>query len=117
MNTTLKDALIGALMFGAMSYCSQKYINNPNYFKIVAFAWSAPFTYFYLLYITSRSGVKPVNDFNRHALIGILFTAFLIILYMFLKDTFYIDDLITKIFYLTALFTIGYFYFKTFEKI
>uniref|UniRef100_A0A6C0BS25 Uncharacterized protein n=1 Tax=viral metagenome TaxID=1070528 RepID=A0A6C0BS25_9ZZZZ len=117
MNTTIKDALVGALMFGTMSYYSQKYINNPHYFKIVAFAWSAPFTYFYLLYITSRTSSKSVNDFNRHALIGILMTAFLIILYMYLKDTFHIDTLITSIFYLTAFFTFGYFYLKIFNKL
>tara|TARA_E500000331_G_scaffold357686_1_gene420376 strand:+ start:965 stop:1318 length:354 start_codon:yes stop_codon:yes gene_type:complete len=117
MNSVIKDTLAGALMFGGLSYLSDRFHNKSYYFKIVAFAWAAPFTYFYLLYITSRAGKKSLDGFNTHALIGTLATAFLILLYMFLKDKMDIKHIITIIFLLTFIFTFGYYHFKIFEKV
>ena len=117
MNSVIKDTLVGAIMFGGLSYLSEKFQNKSYYFKIVAFVWAAPFTYFYLLYITSRAGKKSLDGFNRHALIGTLATAFLITLYMFLKEYMNIDTIIVITFILTFIFTFGYYYFKVFEKI
>ena len=117
MNSVIKDTLAGAIMFGGLSYLSERFKSKTYYFKIVAFVWSAPFTYFYLLYITSRAGKKSLDGFNAHALIGTLATAFLILLYMFLKDKMAIENIIAITFLLTAIFTFGYYYFKVFEKV
>ena len=117
MNSIVKDALIGALMFGGLSYLSDRYKNKSYFFKIMAFTWAAPFTYFYLLYITSRAGKKSLDGFNIHALIGTLATAFLILLYMFLKDKMDINHIIAITFLFTFVFTFGYYYLKIFEKI
>lgn len=117
MNSIIKDTLVGALMFGTLSYFSDRFKNNSYHFKIIAFVWSAPFTYFYLLYITSRAGKNSLDGFNSHALIGTLATAFLILLYMFLKDKMSIERIIAITFLLTFVFTFGYYYFKIFEKV
>lgn len=117
MNSIIKDTLAGAIMFGGLSYLSEKFKTKSYYFKIVAFGWSAPFTYFYLLYITSRAGNKSLDGFNRHALIGTLATAVFIILYMFLNQYMHIDSIIVIIFMLTFIFSFGYYYFKIFEKV
>jgi hypothetical protein len=117
MNSIVKDTLVGAFMFGLISYVQQKYSDKSSYFKVMAFVWAAPFTYFYLLYITSRAGKESLNGFNNHALIGTLATAFLILLYMYLKDKMPINNIICVTFLLTALFTFGYYYFNIIEKI
>ena len=117
MKNVLYDGLIGLLFFGGLSYISDTFKDKTYYFKLIAFLWAAPFTYFYLLYITSRSGKKSLNGFNTHALIGTLATAALIINYMLLKDIFDINQLILITFILTVLFTSGYYYFRIFEKI
>ena len=117
MNSVIKDTLAGAIMFGGLSYLSERFKSKTYYFKIVAFVWAAPFTYFYLLYITSRAGKKSLDGFNAHALIGTLATAFLILLYMFLKDKMAIENIIAITFLFTFVFTFGYYYLKIFEKI
>jgi hypothetical protein len=117
MNSVVKDSIVGAIMFGGLAYLSDKFKNKSYYFKIIAFVWAAPFTYFYLLYITSRAGKKSLDGFNAHALIGTLATAFLICLYMGLKDYMNIDTIIAITFILTFIFTFGYYYFKVFEKV
>ena len=55
MNSVIKDTLAGAIMFGGLSYLSERFKSKTYYFKIVAFVWAAPFTYFYLLYIPFSS--------------------------------------------------------------
>jgi len=117
MNNVLYDGLVGLLFFGGLSYVSNKYKDKTYYFKLVAFFWAAPFTYFYLLYITSRSGKKALDGFNKHALIGTIATAILILNYMLLKESFEINQIIIITFILTIIFTFGYYYFKIFEKV
>ena len=93
MKNVLYDGLVGLLFFGGLSYISDTFKDKAYYFKLIAFLWAAPFTYFYLLYITSRSGKKALNGFNTHALIGTIATAVLILNYMLLKESFEINQI------------------------
>lgn len=117
MKNVLYDGLVGLVFFGGLSYISDTFKDKTYYFKLIAFLWAAPFTYFYLLYITSRSGKKALNGFNKHALIGTIATAILILNYMLLKETFEINQIILITFTLTVLFSFGYYYFRIFEKV
>ena len=117
MKNVLYDGLVGLVFFAGLSYISDTFKDNTYYFKLIAFLWSAPFTYFYLLYITSRSGKKALNGFNTHALIGTIATAILILNYMLLKDIFEVNKIILITFTFTVLFSFGYYYFRVFEKV
>ena len=117
MKNVLYDGLVGLLFFGGLSYISDTFKDKAYYFKLIAFLWAAPFTYFYLLYITSRSGKKALNGFNTHALIGTIATALLILNYMLLKESFEINQIILITFTLTVFFSFGYYYFRIFEKV
>lgn len=117
MKDIIYDGLVGFIFFASLSYISDEFKKKDEYFKIVAFLWAAPFTYFYLLYITSKAGKKATSNFNKHALIGTLATLFLILFYLFVEDMFDINTLILTIFSLTAIFTGLYYYFKLFETI
>ena len=117
MKNIFFDGLVGFLMFAGLAYLSDTFKDKAYYFKIVAFVWAAPFTYFYLLYITSRAGKKALNGFNTHAIIGTVATLLLILLSQYLQTIFKIDTQIITILALTLIFTVGYIYFKIFEKI
>ena len=75
-NKIILDALVGAILLGGLSYVTSHYKDKSTSTKIIAYLWSAPLTYFYLLNIVSRQGPTLVNDFNNHALIGLIITLF-----------------------------------------
>lgn len=117
MKDIIYDGLVGFTFFAGLSYISDNFQNEDKYFKLVAFLWAAPFTYFYLLYITSKAGKKAVDGFNKHALLGTCVTAFLIVLNMFLQDKCSSNYSITLTFILTFLFVLSYYFLRLFEKI
>lgn len=111
----IMDGLSGFVMFALLSYFTEKNKNNDYYFKVAAFLWAAPFTYFYLQYIASKNGKKQLFDFNRHALFGTSCTIFLILASMF----FHKSDVkfnIMMSFCVTLIFAFIYFYYKLFNK-
>ena len=55
------DGFTGFLMFAGLSYLTEKNKDKDYYHKIAAFAWGAHFTFFYLMYITSKQGKKAAN--------------------------------------------------------
>lgn len=115
--SALLDGFIGFCMFAGLGYLSERFKDKSYYFKIVAFVWAAPFTYFYLLYITSRAGKKAINGFNTHAIIGTVATLLLIILSQYLQKYLEINLTVLIIFILTAIFTSSYYFLNIFEKI
>ena len=82
----ITDGVIGFVMFSLLSYMGEMNKDKPYYYKIAAFLWAAPFTYFYLMYITSKSGSKTLRDFNRHALLGTSMTIVLILFSLYNSD-------------------------------
>lgn len=116
MNKIILDALVGAILLGGLSYFSSYYKDKSTATKIIAFLWSAPATYFYLLNIVSRQGSTSVNDFNNHALLGLIFTLFVLLFTMyFIKLD--INDLITINFLYVLIMFFGYFYFQVYKLI
>ena len=73
--TLFKEGLIGFITFVSISYISQKFSNFTNLYKIGAFLWAVPLTYYFIIYIINKEGnMKHLVQFNKHALLGIICT-------------------------------------------
>lgn len=116
MNKIILDALVGAILLGGLSYVTSHYKDKSTSTKIIAYLWSAPLAYFYLLNIVSRQGPTLVNDFNNHALIGLIITIFVLLFTMyFIKLD--INMLIAINFLYVIIMFFGYFYFQVYKLI
>lgn len=110
------DAIFGGCILGTISYLSNVYgKDNPVFFKILAFLWSVPLTFFFFINIASRYGKNPMEDFCKHAIFGTLFTLILsIICYYVIRNVKEIDtEVVVKYCFIYALtVTLTYFVFK-----
>lgn len=109
------DGVTGFVMFAGLSYMTEKNKDKDYYYKIAAFLWGAPITYFYLLYITSKNGNKALMDFNRHALFGTMATISLILFSLFFRKIDVQYNILLS-FLVTFTFTFIYFYRKLYNK-
>ena len=109
------DGFFGFIMFAGLSYLTEKNKNTDYYHKVAAFAWGAPFTFFYLMYITSKQGKKAVMDFNKHALFGTFGTICLILFSLFFHNINVKFNVLISLF-ATLVFAFIYFKFKLYNK-
>lgn len=109
------DGFTGFLMFAGLSYLTEKNKDKDYYHKIAAFAWGAPFTFFYLMYITSKQGKKAAMDFNRHALFGTMATLFLILFSLYFNNMDVKLNVLIS-FFVTFAFAFVYFKFKLYNR-
>lgn len=116
-NIVLFDTFLGALMLGTISVLSQIFINVPQYYKILAFIWSVPLTFFFFINMTSRAGLVHVENFSRHALIGTVLTVIFALMTIRLSNILSMDSLIYMNFILAVLSVILYFSFRLYEII
>jgi hypothetical protein len=114
-NIVLFDTFLGALMLGTISIMSQVFTNVPQYYKILAFIWSVPLTFFFFINMASRAGLVHIENFSRHAIIGTLLTTVLAVLTISLSSIISMNNLIYMNFILSILFVIFYFSFKIYE--
>lgn len=111
MNNIILDASVGAIVLGLFSYFTEKYKNNHDYIKILAFLWASPSIFFYILAISSRNGIKSMNALTIHALLGIIITTIAILFTLYfikLNSTLLIS--INFIYLFTVM--VLYFYYK-----
>lgn len=109
MISVLNDAFAGGFLFGLISYLSNIYGKSyPHFYKILAFIWAVPLTYFYLLLIASRNHKKAIFDFALHGLFGTILTLIIIVITLLIID---IDKkyIITIAFIFVVISTIAYF--------
>ena len=115
MINVLNDTLVGGFLFGLISYLSNIYGKSyPHFYKILAFTWAVPLTYFYLLLIAARNDKKAINDFALHALFGTILTLIIIIITLLIID---IDKnyIITIAFIYAVISTIVYFTYDIYK--
>ena len=117
MDYLIIDIILGGILFGIVSYLSSHYgKRNPNYYKILAFLWAAPFFFFYFIVIASRDGKQPIYDFSQHSLLGSALTFILGAITMLI-----INYNVLYILYVTLIFpiifTFLYLYFKIYKVI
>ena len=87
MINVVNDAFVVGFLFGLISYLSNMYGKSyPHFYKILAFVWAVPLTYFYLLLIASRNDKKAIYDFALHGLFGTILTLIIIIITLFIID-------------------------------
>lgn len=79
------DTFIGALVLGTISTLGQYYMYQAQYYKILAFVWSVPLTFFFFINMASRAGIIHVINFSRHAIIGTTLTGLLAIMTILLQ--------------------------------
>ena len=115
-NIVLFDTFLGALIFGTISVFSQIYINNTHFYKILAFIWGVPLTFFFFINMVSRAGIIHVVNFSKHAIIGTLLTVFLAIITIGLQNT-EVEYLVYLNFILALFFVVFYFYYKVYEVV
>lgn len=114
MNNILLDTILGGLLLGSISYLSNIYGKNPEFYKILAFIWAVPLTFFFLINLASRDGKKAIKDFCRHSIIGLLLTIILALITMrIIKLDNYIIVLFSFIF--AVITTFLYFYLKIYK--
>ena len=114
MNNVLIDTIIGGILLGFISYLSDIYKNNPEFYKILAFLWAVPLTFFFFINIASRSNKKAMKDFSIHAIIGIVLTFILALITIYIIK-FDKNIIVLFSFLFSAFFTFIYFYFKIYK--
>ncbi len=77
MNNILLDTVLGGTLLGFISYLSNIYGKHPEFYKILAFIWGVPLTFFFLINMASRDGKKAIKDFSTHSIIGLILTMIL----------------------------------------
>ena len=119
MKEVLFDTILGGGLLGLISYLSNVYgKSSPIFFKILAFMWSVPLTYFFFINMASRYGKTPVENFALHAMIGTSATLLLSIMVFgminYFKDI-STDQLVKFSFVYALIITFGYFVLKMYE--
>tara|TARA_Y100000389_G_C17391312_1_gene480042 strand:- start:953 stop:1303 length:351 start_codon:yes stop_codon:yes gene_type:complete len=69
-NKILLNGTIGAFFFGLFTYFVEIFEKNPNYLKISSFLWTAPFFFFFMVYVTMSKSDTALISFTKHALFG-----------------------------------------------
>ena len=114
MNKILLDTILGGLLLGSISYLSNIYGKYPEFYKILAFIWAVPLTFFFLINMASRDGKKAIIDFSRHSLIGLVLTLILaLITISIIKLNNYIIVLFAFLFSIVSTFL--YFYLQIYK--
>lgn len=119
MKEVLFDTILGGGLLGLISYLSNVYgKSSPVFFKIMAFLWSVPLTYFFFINMASRYGKTPVENFARHAMIGTTATLILSIMVFaiinLMKDI-STDQLVKFSLIYALIITFSYFILKIYE--
>ena len=109
MKNIIIDTLLGGFVLGSISYMSSLYGGNGTYFKILAFLWAVPLSFFFFLNMASRHGRIAMINFTRHAVIGTCLTLFLSIFTLLVHS--FMDDqtIVVMALVMSLLFTIVYF--------
>ena len=108
MKEVVLDALLGGLILGTISYMSNTYGDkHPNFYKILAFLWTIPFTFFLFINMASRNSKQSVYDFSKHSLIGTGLTFVLALITMYIID-YNVYTIIAFAFFFSIVFTILY---------
>ena len=103
MKNILIDGILGGILIGIISYLSSIYGDKPSFYKILAFVWAVPLTFFLFINMASRDGKKSIIDFSKHAILGTLLT--LIIAIVTLNIIHLTIDQITIITFIYAIVT------------
>tara|TARA_B100000524_G_C23583523_1_gene346276 strand:- start:188 stop:535 length:348 start_codon:yes stop_codon:yes gene_type:complete len=114
MNNVIIDTIIGGILFGVISHISKLYGSKPNFYKILAFIWSVPLTFFLLIYIVSRNGKSAIKDFSIHAIIG-TFLTLIVALQTIILLNYNENIIIISAFCFAFIFTFLYFYLKIYK--
>ena len=117
MKNVIIDTLLGGFVLGSISYMSSLYAGNGIYFKILAFLWAMPLSFFFFLNMTSRHGRVAMINFTRHALIGTFLTLMLCIITLIVHI--YMDDqtLVVMTLIFAIIFTMLYFLNRIYNEI
>jgi hypothetical protein len=117
--TLFKEGLIGFITFASISYIAQIFSNFTNLYKIGAFLWSVPLTYFFIIYIINKNNnMKHLIHFNKHSLLGIICTLTLMslaeIMFGYNIDT---QTILNTILFSTIVILFIYFYYQIYNLI
>ena len=117
MKNVIIDTLLGGFVLGSISYMSSLYAGNGIYFKILAFLWAMPLSFFFFLNMTSRHGRVAMINFTRHTLIGTFLTLMLCIITLIVHI--YMDDqtLVVMTLIFAIIFTMLYFLNRIYNEI
>jgi len=111
MKEVLLDTILGACIMGTISYLSNIYgKENVYFYKILAFVWSVPLTFFFFINMASRTGKTAIYDFSLHSLFGTALTFLLALVTLFIID-FEINAIIFVTLFFAIVSTILYFVF------
>lgn len=85
--TVIFDTILGGFTLGMVSILSNLYgDSNPYFYRILAFIWAVPLTFFFFVNMASRHGKNKIEDICRHAIIGIVLTFMLAVATLYMLD-------------------------------
>ena len=111
-----KDTLIGAASFFTLSILNQMFIENTDFVRLTGYLWAAPLIYFFFLNLFHKRGVHAIEEFNKHAALGLIITFFVIIITTLLMNK---ENLVYAIYAnlgISIFVTWSYVYFKIYKK-
>jgi len=114
MKNILIDGILGGILIGIISYLSNIYGDKPFFYKILAFTWAVPLTFFLFINMASRDGKKSIADFSKHAIIGTLLTLIIAIITLNVMHL-TIDNIIIIGFIYAIITTFLYFALKIYD--
>lgn len=117
MQDVVIDSLLGGFILGSISYLSHIYGKSQiHFYKILAFIWTIPFTYFIFLNMASRTNRKSLYDFSTHTLIGTAATFIIALIIIFMYKFGYNElTLVLISLILSIIITIIYFSFEIYK--
>lgn len=114
MKNVLIDGILGGILIGIISYLSSIYGDKPFFYKILAFMWAVPLTFFFFINMASRDGKQPIADFSKHAILGTLLTFIIAIVTLNIMHL-HIDKIIIITFIYAIITTFLYFSLKIYN--
>jgi len=116
MKEVLLDTILGGFILGSISYLSNLYGKTNIYFyKILAFVWSVPLTFFFFINMASRDGKQAIHDFSLHSLFGTALTFILALLTLRIVE--YEESIVITISLLFALISTALYFFLGLYKL
>ena len=117
MKTVIVDTLLGGAVLGTISYLSSLYGHLDIYYKILAFLWATPLSFFFFLNMASRHGRNSMVDFTRHAIIGTTFTIVVALIILNLHELMDDQTIVVLSLALALSFTSMYFANKIYSRL
>lgn len=111
-----KDTLMGMATFFTLSTLNQMFMENNDFVRLTGYLWAAPLLYFFFLNMFRSRGLFAIQEFNKHAALGLIITFFVIVITSLLLTKDNLQYAIYANLGVSIFVTCTYLYFKIYKK-